>query len=188
MQEIHRQQVIKYIPVGRRDIAFAASRLPQHRKRRITLRHPRPKSKGSAELWHQRMGYPSPEALKQLGINALGVKLQGPKTTQCPHCAQAKIRRQTSRRPPDREVTKPLTELHIDWTDLTEAHAGYVQVMFIHDAFSGRSFPYFMKTHGTKNENIRILKDFIPYMKKKYNLDIKTIRADGELNRKKTYN
>src|SRR5438876_5569003 len=50
MKEIHGQQVIEYIPVGRRNMAFTASRLPQ--RKRITSRHPRPKSKGSAELWH----------------------------------------------------------------------------------------------------------------------------------------
>jgi len=184
MKEIHGQQVIEYIPVGRRNMAFTASRLPQ--RKRITSRHPRPKLKGSAELWHYRMGHPGPEALKHLGINALGVKLNGPSTTKCRDCALAKIRRQTSRRSPDREANKPLTELHINWTDLTEAHAGYVRVMYIHDRFSGRSFPYFMKTHGTEAENLRVLKDFIPLMKKKYNLDVKTIRSDGEMNRKKT--
>ncbi len=45
-----------------------------------------------------------------------------------------------------------------------------------------------MKTHGTEAENLRVLKDFIPLMKKKYNLDIKTIQSDNELNRKKTRN
>jgi len=134
------------------------------------------------------MGHPGPEALKHLGLNSLGVKLKGPSTAECPHYVQAKIRRQTSRRPPDREVKKPLTEIHIDWTDLTEAYSGYVRVMYLHDNFSGRSFPYFMKTHGTEAENLRVLRDFIPLMKKKYNLDIKTIRSDNELNRKKTRN
>src|SRR5947207_10131540 len=89
-------------------MAFIARRLPQ--RKRITSRHPRPKSKGSVELWHYRMGHPGPEALKHLGLNSLGVKLKGPSTAECPHYVQVKIRRQTSRRPPDREVKKPLTE------------------------------------------------------------------------------
>ena len=45
-----------------------------------------------------------------------------------------------------------------------------------------------MKTHGTEAENLQVLRDFIPLMKKKYNLDIKTIQSDNELNRKKTRN
>jgi len=186
MEEIHGQQVIEYVPVGKLDSAFIASRLPKRRRKRITSRDPRPDSRGSAELWHRRMGHPGPMSLFHLGLNSLGVKVKGPKTTDCPHCALAKIRRQVSRRPPEREADKPLTELHIDWTDLTEAHAGYIRVMFIHDAYSGRSFPYFMKTHGLEKENLRVLKDFIPYIQKKYNLKVSTIRSDNELNRKKT--
>ena len=95
-------------------------------------------------------------------MNAVRVKLQGLKTTQCQHCAQAKIKRQILRVPPNRIPSKPLSKLHIDWTDLAEAHAGFVRVMFIHDGFTGRSFPYFMATHGKEKETLRILKDFIP--------------------------
>src|SRR6266480_7947718 len=60
--------------------------------------------------------------------------------------------------------------------------------MYLHNNFSGRSFPYFIKTHGTEAENLRVLRDLIPLMKKKYNLDIKTIQSDNELNQKKTRN
>ena len=49
MQEIHGQQVIEYVPSTRVDTAFISSRFP-HRKRRITSRNPRPKSKGDAKL------------------------------------------------------------------------------------------------------------------------------------------
>lgn len=132
------------------------------------------------------MGHPGPLSLHHLGINAMGVKLQGPKTTECQHCAQAKIKRQISRVPPDRTIDLPLSELHIDWTDFEEAHAGFVRVMFIHDAYSGRAFPYFMTTHGEEKETLRILKDFIPWVRLKYKLDISTIRADNELGRRKT--
>jgi len=125
-------------------------------------------------------------SLHQLGVNALGVKLNGPKTTECQHCSLAKIKRQISRRPPNRERDKPGLELHIDWTDLEEAHAGFVRVMFIHDSFSGRSFPYFMTTHGEERETLRILKDFIPWIRQKYKLKVDVIRSDNELGRKKT--
>jgi hypothetical protein len=185
MQEIHGQQVIEYIPSTRVNMAFISSRFP-HRKRRITSKDPRPRSKGDAKLWHLRLGHPGPMSLHKLGLNALGVNLRGPKTTECPHCACGKIKRQISRRPPDRERDKPCSELHIDWTDLKEAYAGFVRVMFIHDVYSGRSFPYFMKTHGQEKENLRVLKDFIPFIQKRYNLKVNTIRSDGEMNRKKT--
>jgi len=116
----------------------------------------------------------------------MGVNIRGPKTTECQHCAQAKIKRQISRTPPDRVIDKPFIELHIDWTDFEEAHAGFVRVMFIHDSYSGRSFPYFMTTHGEEKETLRVLKDFIPWIRTKYKLDVSVIRADNELGRKKT--
>ena len=107
------------------------------------------------------MGHPGLMSLHKLGENALGVRLRGPKTVQCPYCSLAKIKRQISRRPPDRKPNYPCEELDIDWTDLKQAHEGYVRVMFIHDRFSGLAFPYFMSTHGEEKENLRILKDFV---------------------------
>lgn len=167
-------------------MAFHTSRFPRIRKRRITSRNPRPVSKADAHLWHLRLGHTGPESLFQLGKCSIGATLRGPKTTECQHCAFAKMKRQISRRPPDRKPDKPCIELHIDWTDLEKAHAGYIRTMYIHDAFSKRSFPYFMTTHGTEKENLRVLKDLTKWMKTRYNLDVKTIRSDRELNRNQT--
>src|SRR6266702_8717720 len=74
--------------------------------------------------------------------------LQGPKTTECQYCSLAKIKRQISRRSSERNIDKPYIDLHIDWTDLKETHARFIQVMFIHDTFSRRTFLYFMTTHN----------------------------------------
>src|SRR5579871_1097629 len=188
LQKQHGQQVIDYVPMQSFNTMSITSRLPkyQRRKSRITSRHPRPPSKGDAKLWHLRMGHPGPLSLHHLGIRAMGVNLQGPKTTECQHCAQAKIKRQISRTPPDRIIDKPFLELHIDWTDYKQARAGFVRVMYIHDSYSGRAFPYFMTTHGEEKETLRILKDFIPWIQAKYKLQVGTIRADNELKRKKT--
>jgi hypothetical protein len=95
-------------------------------------------------------------------MNTIGARLQGPKTTECQYYAQAKIKHQISRAVPNRTISKPLTEIHIDWTDLAEAYASYVRVMFITDAYSGRTFPYFMTSHGEETETLRVLKNFVP--------------------------
>ena len=122
---------------------------------------PRPASKGNAALWHARMRHPGLMSLHKLGRNCLKVDLQGPSTAECRSCAQAKIKRQISRRPPDRVLTAPCQEIHVDWTDLEKAYDGFVRVMFITDRFSGSVFPYFMLMHEQENENLCVLKDFV---------------------------
>ena len=155
MEEHHGQQVIEYVTTQSCNAASLSNQFRySHRKLKATLRQPRPVSKGDARLWHLHIGHPGPMSLHHIGTNTVGVKLQGPKTTQCQQCAQAKIKRQISRALPNRISAKPLSELHIDWTDLEEAHAGFVRVMFIHDAFSGKTFPYFMTSHGGEKETL----------------------------------
>jgi len=184
LEEIQGQQVLEFRPVESINTAFTASRIP--RRRRVSSRDPRPASQGDGRLWHCRMGHPGPMSLHKLGANSLGVRLRGPSTTECQFCSQAKIKRQVARRPPDRERDKPGYEIHIDWTDLEEAYDGYVRVMFITDRWTGMVFPYFMSTHGEEKENLRILKDFVLWLRKRYNLEVKVVRSDNELGRKKT--
>ena len=92
MQEVNGQQVIEHrtpdsIPYG---VAFAVNHLV---RRRATSRDPRPAAIGDGYLWHRRMGHPGPMSLYHLGQTLLGVRLRGPTTVQCDHCAQAKITR-----------------------------------------------------------------------------------------------
>src|SRR5467141_1795303 len=182
LQQIAGQQVINYKPVERNLEAFAANRIP----RRITSRHPRPPKKGDGRLWHRRLGHPVPMAVRKLGENSLGVKLTGPSIVQCSHCSLAKIKRQISRRPPQRDRSVPGMEIHVDWTDLEEAYDGYVRVMFFTDAASGLVTPYFMTTYGTEKENLAALKDYVENMEKRYQVKIKIVRSDDELFTKRT--
>ena len=127
-------------------------------------------------------------SLLKLGSNSLGVALRGPKTTECQFYSQAKIQKQISRRPPGREIEWPCQEIHIDWTDLETSYDGFVRIMFITDRFSGMVFSYFMSTHGQEKENLRILKDFVGWMDKRFGLKVNVIRSDNELGRKRTNN
>ena len=58
--------------------------------------------------------------------------------------------------------------------------------MFITNCFSRMVFPYFMSTHGEEKENLRALKDFVSWMKKRYGLEVKVVKSDNELGRKQT--
>ena len=182
---IHRQRVLEYIPLSTTSQSSAfATRSPRRVFR--PSRDPRRPESGDSKLWHLRMGHISQMPLHMLGKQALGMKLRGPCTIACQDCAMAKIRRQTSRRSPDRELSAPCQEIHVDWTDVSPDYQGFVRVMFITCAWSGMVFPYFMTTHGTEKENLRVLKDFTEWILKRYNLKVLVIRSDNELNRGRT--
>jgi transposase InsO family protein len=183
LQEIGDQQVINYRPIERHLEAFATNQIP---KRRITSRDPRPPKKGDGMLWHRRLGHAGPVAVHKLGKNSLGVKLVGPSTVQCSDCSLAKIKRQESRRPPNRDRSVPGLEIHIDWTDLEEAYDGYVRIMFCTDAASGIVTPYYMTTFGTEKENLAALKDYIEYLEDRYGVAVKIVHSDNELFTKRT--
>jgi len=76
--------------------------------------------------------------------------------------------------------------VHIDWTDLETEYRGFLRVMFITCRWTGMVFPYFMSTHGTEQENLRVVKDFVQWCHRRYNLRVKVIRSDNELNRGRT--
>jgi transposase InsO family protein len=184
LKDIDSQWVIEYKPPLQSRSAFAA--FTTRRLSRKTSRDPRPAASGDADLWHRRMGHIGPMALLKLGTQTLGVRLKGPSTAQCSQCAVAKIKRQVSRRPPNRKIDTPGQEIHVDWTDLAETYDGYVRIMFMTDACSGQVTPYFMSTHGQEKENLRALKDYIQWLEKKEGRKVKTVRSDNELFTKRT--
>ncbi|RMZ92256.1 hypothetical protein DV736_g455, partial [Chaetothyriales sp. CBS 134916] len=99
----------------------------------------------------------------------------------------AKIHRQISRRPPEREIPRPCEEISVDWTDLDESYEGHTRTLFITDAFSGMIFPYFVNQKD-EGVNLRILKDFVTWTDRQFKYQVKRIRSDHELARKRTQN
>jgi hypothetical protein len=59
--------------------AYNISCLPHRQQKQTLSRDIYLDAKGNVKLWHLYLGYPGPISLYYLGINALGVKLQGPK-------------------------------------------------------------------------------------------------------------
>ena len=84
-------------------------------RRHPASRKPRPVSTDDGALRHTRVGHPGPMALHEIGTNGRRVALRGPSTSKCEDYARVKMQRQTSQGPPDRHVTTPCQEIHIDW-------------------------------------------------------------------------
>jgi len=161
---------------------------PAHSKRKTT----QPRSWGDALLWHRRMGHIGPAALAQLGNHTLGVKLRGPATVECQDCALAKITQRGSHVPDPHVPTRPFYRIDVDWFDLEEGWDGYQgdgqlvrRVLLIACAATGLILPYFATT-AREAENLPYIKDSIMWLKLRYGLDVRVIRADGELNRNQT--
>ena len=68
----------------------------------------------------------------------------------------------------------------------TTAYNEVVHIMFITDCFSDMIFFYFMFTHEQKRENFWILKNFVSWMRKRYDLKINMIWSDNEMTWKET--
>lgn len=113
-----------------------------------------------------------------LGRTCLGVRPKGSPTDKCEHCSRGKSHRQVSRRKPDTKQDKPGYEL---WTDLPPSYQNFARVMFITDAYSGMVFPYFMRTQGKADETKLALRDFVYWVRSRYDYETKIIRSDGEL-------
>ncbi len=84
------------------------------------------------------------------------------------------------------KLGKHVHEVHIDWTDLKTEYRGFLRVMFITCRWTGIVFPYFMSTHGSEQENLQVVKDFVQWCDRRYNLKVKVVRSDNELNRGRT--
>ena len=122
----------------------------------------------------------------KLEKNFLEIVFQDSSITQCSICSQVKIKQQISWQPLTQEISRSCQKIHIDWTDLETAYNEFVCIMFITDHFSDMIFFYFMFTHEQKRENLWILKNFVSWMRKRYDLKIDVIQSDNEMAWKRT--
>ena len=111
---------------------------------------------------------------------------------KCSNCAMAKITRQISCRPNPNKATQPFYRIHVDWFDLEEGWDGYQhdgqlvkQCLLITCEAIGMTLTYFT-TCAKENENLPINRDAVNWLHLRYNIAVKIIRSDGEMNRNKT--
>ena len=111
---------------------------------------------------------------------------------QCPHCALSKMTQQISRLPPANKSTRPFHHVYIDWLDLDKGWDSYQGdgalvrcVMVAVCEATGMAMTYFTQS-SKESENLPLVTDFVTFLALRYNLEVKVICSDNELNRIKT--
>lgn len=151
-----------------------------------------PHSAATPDTWHRRMGHIGPLGLHMLGKECLGVQLRGKKISQCTHCAVSKVSQQVSRRPPANQSTRPFHRVYIDWLDLEDGWDSYQgdgaavrRAMVAICEATGMAVTYFTQS-AKESENLPLTQNLVNWLAKRYNLTVKIIRSDNEMNRMKT--
>lgn len=130
--------------------------------------------------------------LHKLGKECLGVQLRAKIISQCSHCAFSKILQQISRRPPANKSTRPFHRVFVDWLDLEEGWNSYqgdgalvLRCMVVVCEATGMAVTYFTQS-AKEDKNLPLTQDFVTWLALRYNLEVKIIRSDNEMNRIKT--
>ncbi len=151
-----------------------------------------PDSTSTLDTCHRRMGHIGPLRLILLGKECLGVRLQGKKMSKCSHYAVSKISQQVSRRPPSNQLTRSFHRACIDWLDLRDGWDSYQgdenvvrRVMVAVFEATEMAVTYFMQS-AKESQNLPLTQNFVNWLAKRYNLDVKVIRSDNKMNRIKT--
>ena len=151
-----------------------------------------PHSAATPDIWHRRMGHIGPLGMHMLGKNCLGIRLRGKKMSQCTHCAVSKISQQISRRSPANQSMRPFHRVYIDWLDLEDSWDSYQgngtvvrRAMVAICEATGMAVTYFTQS-AKESENLPLTQNLVNWLAKRYNLEVKVIRSDNEMNRIKT--
>ena len=118
--------------------------------------------------------------------------MQGKKMSQCIHCAVSKISQQVSRRLPANQSMRPFHRVYIDWLNLEDGWDSYQgngavvrRAMVAICEATGMAVTYFTQS-AKESENLPLTQNLVNWLAKLYNLDVKVIRLDNEMNRIKT--
>ena len=156
------------------DMPFQTNSLKK--KRRLSRRQPLPRT-DTSELWHLRACHASPEVLEHLILQVKGVRIQGPSTVQCTHCATGKATEVISRRESPHRSRQPFYRIFLDIFEFSVAYNGHHYVLLITDEYSGMMFPWSIVS---KTEAKDIILDFEARIKRHTGLSICKIRMDNE--------
>ena len=117
------------------------------------------------------------EAIKHLLTTVNRAKVSSKDIPQsCETCNISNSKRQISRRPAV-QATKLFERVHLDLIQFPRAYNGDRYLLhFLEDSMQ----MHFVYTLANKSQAFQTVKDFIAFVKRQYNIDVKILRIDGE--------
>ncbi len=158
-------------------------------KKKTARSHNQLNTVATPDIWHQKMGHIGPLGLYKLRKECLRVRLQGKKISQCPHCLLSKVTQQISRRLSANKATRPIYQVFINWLDLEEGYDGYQEdvaivrrgIVIICET-TGMAITYFTQS-AKEDKNLLLAQDFVTWLAFCYNMNVKVVRSDNQMNR-----
>ncbi|KAI1676002.1 rve multi-domain protein [Pyrenophora tritici-repentis] len=174
LTELYGQWVLECQPTGSMD------KVALHAHSHTSRTHRRPQQ-APALLWHKRLGHPGPAAIEHLVQQAEGVQIKGVTTVQCNACGRAKIRRQISRAPRKHDQ-KPGERITIDFHSYEkQSYNKELSQLLITDKYSRLQWDFYLIDNRTARSIIKILTNFLTFLKNQYNITPKVVETDNEI-------
>jgi len=137
--------------------------------------------RGTAILWHKRLGHPGPSAIEHLVQQSEGVKIKGINTVQCDACGRSKSKRQI-RRAQRLNDEGPGERIAIDFHEYeANSFTKEKSQMLITCRYSRYVWDFYFKDNRPARSIIRLLSLFVQFMKKQFNITVKVIETDNEI-------
>ncbi|KAJ5302452.1 hypothetical protein N7476_009251 [Penicillium atrosanguineum] len=151
----------------------------QQDKSIVLLSSTKPSStKGTDNLWHQRLGHPSLDTVKHLESASTGVVVDhfSAEKITCEPCLLSKAKRQISRRP-IHIGDQAFETLH--W-DLIHLSPGINKIHYASHAYCPVTKYHLLTNIGRKNQIQLSLQQMIDFTRIQFNIRIKRIHLDGD--------
>ena len=181
LKEMFDQNVLEYVPLDihrpTHDFVFKAH---QSSRTPVSKRRPRPTT---AQIWHERLGHPNPEALQRLVNASIGVRVKGPTTVQCDQCGTAKAKRIVSRAP-RYHGEFPGQRVAVDLHDFTNGYDGSTTLLLITDRMTMVMWDYYLTDH-TADSILMSFHHFLQLVKSHYNVFPTAVECDNEFTTQK---
>ncbi|KAJ8475068.1 hypothetical protein ONZ45_g15738 [Pleurotus djamor] len=131
------------------------------------------------DTWHQRLGHPSPDVLRQFKKhteNFPDLKIPADRSKPCKGCAEGKTPQDSFPQSLNR-ASKPFEKVHSDLKEFpVKSYHGYHYYISFFDDYTSYGWVRLLKR---KSEALTATRDFIAMVKTQYNTMIKTWMSDG---------